>query len=165
MASLADLKATASLILAAFTDQLEALGVDVPDHRYVHAGTEPVWDGPQFTVGLLDIKQGQPGAPVGSPMSPRAVNFYGEWHLILVRDVPTQMDGPIAAALPSDSELGESGAEAMGDVEALVKAFSNIYLAHTLTQSGEGFVMTGCRPLGVQGGLTGTELVVEVSLR
>jgi hypothetical protein len=163
VASLAELPGTADAILAAFADQLETGKVEVPERRYVHSGIEPAWDGPQLTVGLIGIQQGQPGGQIIQSVNPRAVHFYGQWRVILLRTAPTLGDGPVM--LPSETDLGDSGAEAMNDIAALVKAFSELHLGNVLTGAGEGMVLAACRPLGVQGGIAGSELVLEMTLR
>ena len=164
MAGLAALPDTANAILATFVAQLEAQGVPVPERQYVHAGQEAVWDGDQFTVGLVDVRQGQPGQPSGVAMN-LAIHFVAEWRIMLVRAAPVAQDGPIAVVMPSDGDLAASGVEAMEDVAALMKAASQVYQQFLITNPGEGFVVSGCKPVGEQGGLMGTELLIETSVR
>lgn len=161
-ASLADVGATARAILAAFSEQLQALHVDVPELQYVPAGADVVWDQALLAAQLVDIKQGQPGSVITITQQPRALNFYGEWRLTLLREAPTIGDGPVT--MPPPEALEEAGREATSDVAALVRAFSNIALEHTLVDAGEGLVLSSCRPLAQQGGLVGTELVLALSM-
>lgn len=163
MASLADLPGTANAILAAFADALEEGGLTVPERRYVHSGTGAAWDGPQLTVGIIDVKQGQPGGAIATTQSPRAVNFFGEWRVVLLRATDTLGDGP--RMLPSDDAIDESGEQAMEDVGALIKAFSTVHVNNAITSSGEGMVLQACRPLAEAGGMVGTELLLDLSLR
>lgn len=163
MADLADLGGTADLILSAFVNQLGADGVEVPDRQLVHAGVEAVWDGEQIAVGLVDIKQGQPGAPMVVTMQPQAIQFFAEWHVVILRPVVVLQEGP--QVQPPDEELHVDGLAAMADVQALVKATSEIYQQHVITGVGEGFVLAGCRPVGPQGGLAGSELLLHTTVR
>jgi hypothetical protein len=166
VANLAELPGTAQRILTAFAEQLEevsAPGYTVPERQYVHSGVEAVWDGEQLTVGFVDLKQGQPGIPTSVTIPPRALLFYAEWKLLLLRTAPTVQEGP--RMVPSADVLDESGLLALDDVQALTKAFSNLHLANALTAQGEGFVLESIMPVGPEGGLVGTELRLSMSVR
>lgn len=163
MASLADLGSTGNLILASFAGQLEAQKVEVPERRYVHFGREAVWDQAQLVVGLLDIKQGQPGLAMIQNVSPLAVTFTAEWHVVLVRIAATLSDGPMM--LPDENELEAGGLGQLADISGLIKAFTTLHQGNVLTASGEGLVMAGCRPAEAQGGLVATELLLDMSVR
>ena len=161
--SLANLPETAQTILTVFAQQLEADGVTLPPRQYVHPGTEPVWDGPQLTCGLIDVKQGQPGGAVAQNVQPQMISFFGEFRVVLIRAAPTLGDGPMV--VPSDDDLQAAALEALQDIAALTKAFSVIHLGNLIASTGEGFVMQACRSLADQGGLLGSELLLDLSLR
>lgn len=166
MANLAELPVTAQAILTAFAEQLEeASGPDytVPERQYVHSGVEAVWDGEQLTVGFVEIKQGQPGIATSVTMPPRALTLYGEWKILLLRTAPTITEGP--RMVPSADILDESGLQTMEDVQMLVRAFSNLHLTNALTGVNEGFVLESVQPVGPEGGLTGVELRLSMSMR
>jgi hypothetical protein len=164
--NLAALPVTAQQILTAFAEQLEEVspeGYVVPQRQYVHAGAEAVWDGEQLTVGFVDLKQGQPGIPVSVTIPPRALLFYVEWKVLLLRSAPTVQEGP--QMVPSADVLDESGGQSLEDVQALAKAFSNLHLGNVLTGVNEGFVLESITPVGPEGGLVGTELRLSMSVR
>lgn len=163
MADLSDLAGVASRILTVFNDQLEAQKVPLPASVYVHAGTEAAWDGEQLTSGLVGVQQGAPGMPVAFSQQPLALNFYAEFHVLLLRQVTTLQEGPVM--VPPTDDLAHDGDRQMKDVQALIRAFSQIALGHLLVDPGEGLVMAGCRPVGPQGGLAGSEILLHLTVR
>lgn len=166
MASLTTLPATADLILNLYVAQLTSQGVDLPARQYRQAGSMPVWDGEQLTTGLMGIAQGQPGIGHATSFVPEALNFYATFFVLLIREICVinaegyGADVDIPTALEQDSD----GVASMGDAAALVLATSQIMRARTLVEGGEGFVLDGLQPLGPEGGLAGSRLLISVSL-
>lgn len=166
MASLADLPGTAAQILAAFVTQLKAQkGFSLPERRYVAPGSQIVWDGEQFTVALMGIDQGQPGAGFGGSFVPEASNFFVQFSVNLVREVQAlQADGPGLGMVPSDGEMDEDGQTSLGDATVLMLAATAIHQAYVITGPGEGMVIGPLQPLGPEGGLVATRLLLSLSL-
>ncbi len=165
MASLLDLPGAATRILATFTTHLEALGVDVPERRYVAPGTLIPWDGEQLVVNLQQIQQGQPGAEIGTTYVPQATNLQAQFSVSIVRPVPAlNADGPLVAMIPDSTQIGEAGTVFMSDAAALVRAALEIHTAYALTGPGEGFVIGPCIPLGPEGGHVGYRMLITLSL-
>jgi hypothetical protein len=165
MASLANLPATADLILALFTAQLKAQGVRLPDRQYRQAGSQPVWDGEQLTTGLMGIAQGQPGLAYPQTFVPEALNLYATFFVLLIREIVViNTEGFTGMEIPTALEQDADGVALIGDGAQLVIAAAKIHLARSLTENGEGFVIDGLQPLGPEGGLSGSRLLLSVSL-
>jgi hypothetical protein len=164
--SLRDLPAGGREVLAAFERHLQALGVELPERRYVAPGNLPVWDGEQLVVNLQQVLQGQPGAPSLQPARPPQIRvFAAQWALTLVRSVPAlEVDGPVAEAIPDSPEMEEAGSEALADAAALLLAAQAIHEAYELTTPGQGFSIDTVRPLGPEGGLAANQLLITISL-
>jgi hypothetical protein len=165
MASLANLPATADLILALFTAQLKAQGVHLPDRQYRQAGSQPVWDGEQLTTGLMGIAQGQPGLAYPQTFVPEALNLYATFFVLLIREIVViNTEGFTGMEIPTALEQDADGVALISDGAQLVIAASAIHLARSLVENGEGFVIDGLQPLGPEGGLSGSRLLLSVSL-
>lgn len=169
MASLADLPAVLERALDLFSSQLLGQGVEIPERRYVQAGSMPVWDGEQMTVGLMGIAQGQPGHGYAGTFIPEALNLYATLFVLVIRPVASiQDDGTAEMEIPTAQEQDEDGKSLAADAQALVLAASNIHRASMtgqgLTGPGEGFSIDGLQPLGPEGGMAGNRLLLSISL-
>lgn len=166
MGSLTSLPASAEAVLAAFAGQLEALDVDVPERRAVVPGSLVVFDGEQLTVNLQQILQGQPGAPSLATFQPAAATVMSvQWAITLVRLAPVgEAETPFPEGIPTAEVIGEAGGLGMQDAAALIRAAIAIHGANTLTRPGEGFAIDGCAPLGPEGGVFATRLLITLSL-
>lgn len=172
MASLRGLGATAKQILAAFETQLTAQGVELPENRYVVAGSQLVLDGEQLNVLLIKIVRGQPGAPIQTTINPYGLVFAATFAVVLARVVPViSGEGTIEAMLPEIEELNSSGETIIDDAEALARAAEAIHLASlehdnpiAITGPGEGFAVEEIGPMSVSGGLVVTRCVLTLSL-
>lgn len=163
-ASLADLSSTAGRILTLFAAQLEELGVELPERQHVAPGQIPAWDGEQLCVNLMTVSQGQPGAPVSMPFRPSAVNFHAMFGVSIVRWVHTiDGEGPVDLIAPTSEQIGEDSARALLDASSLIQAASNIGLAESLVDNGEGLVYE-IRTLGPDGGLAAHQLMLTLSV-
>ena len=159
------LREIAQKTLTAFEAQLEILGVEIPERRYVSPGVIPVWDGEQLVVNLQQRGQGQPGAPFEGSFVPGVENFHAQFAVSLVRAVPALSgEGPLEAMIPDAGELGEAGLSAMDDAEALEKAAVAVHGDFVLTELGQGFAINGCSTMGPEGGLASTRLLFTISL-
>lgn len=160
-----NLGATAQSILGAFGEQLEAQGVTLPDRRYVAPGQGIPWDGEQFVVVLQYVQQGQPGRPMAQSFMPGSESFTAQFAVAIVRGVPALSgEGPLGPQIPSDQELGEAGAAAMDDAQALTEAGVAVHANSTVTGLGMGFVVGPVAPVGPDGGLAGHRLLIDLSL-
>lgn len=165
MASLTNLPALAEQFLTLFSAQLTAQGVEVPDRQYRQAGSIPVWDGEQLTTGLMGIAQGQPGQAYPQTFAPQALNLYATFFVLLIREISViSTEGFTPGEVPTAEDSDADGVNVIGDGQALVIAASAIHTAHTMTGPGEGFVIDGLQPLGPEGGLAGSRLLISVSL-
>ncbi len=166
MLSLDDLPGAAEAILAAFAAQLEAQGVDLPDRQYVAPALMTAYDGPQLTVMLGDVSQGQPGSAYGGTfIPPQAINFQAMFIIELLRAVVSLvMDGTAAEMIPDADDLNSDGLTLMTDAAALVVAATTIRAAYTLTDPGQGFVVGPLQPVGPEGAVAGHRLQITVSL-
>ena len=166
MASVDDLGGTAAQILALFAEQLAAQGVDVPKRQYVLPALMVAWDGPQLTVGLAELFQGQPGAPFGGTFTPPTAIVFGAMFVVdLLRKVPALSgEGTAGMLMPSALDLNAAGQSLMTDAKALLLAGVTIRERYTLTGPGQGFAVGSCAPVGPEGGLAGSRLQITVSL-
>lgn len=174
MASLANLPDAGERLLAAFVDQLEVQGVDVPDRRYRAPGTMIVWDGEQLTVALVTIDQGQPGMVLAQSMVASARVMFAQFSVNLVR-VVASLDGekPFGGgAVPGGDTMDVDGAASMADASALITAANQIHALDSnslgqkygLVMPGESFVVGPLQPLGPEGGLAGHRLLVSLAV-
>ncbi len=165
MASLQDLPGVAEQILALFAAQLTEQGVSLPERQYVAAGSLIVWDGDQMTVALMNVGQGQPGQAFAQTMIPEAVTFFASFSVNLVREIQVvNTEGFAAMEIPTAEEQNTDGQATIGDAQALILAASAIHRAHRLSGVGEGFVIDGLQPVGPEGGLAASRLLISVSL-
>lgn len=154
---------TAQKILSAFSAQLEAQAVDLPERQYVSPGNIAVWDGEQLVVNLQDVLQGQPGAPYAGTYGPGSENLSAQFSVAIVRKIPVVSSGR-GPKIPSAKKISEAGFEAMEDAEALVKAAVAIHSTNAITGLGQGFSIDPCSTLGPEGGLAATRLLLTISL-
>ena len=165
MASLQTLPAVAEKILSLFTAELTAQGVTVPSRRYVTPGGLIPWDTDQLTVSLMSVDQGQPGIGDTTTMIPQAVVFYASYSVNLIRAIPVvNTEGFAGTQLPTAAELDESGQQLQTDAGALLLAAAAIHIGYTLTDPGQGFVIGPLQPVGPEGGLAGSRLMLTISL-
>jgi hypothetical protein len=165
MASLTDLPGLAEQILAVFGAQLTALDVDLPERQYVAAGSQIVWDGEQMTVALMGITQGQPGLGQASTMVPQRITTYATFSVNLVRSVTViNTEGFTLGEIPTADEQDADGKHTITDAQALMLAGISLAENHLLAGVGEGFVIDGLQPLGPEGGLVASRLLVSLSL-
>jgi hypothetical protein len=165
MASLTELPAVAQRILDLFSAQLSEQGVVIPARCYVAAGSMIVWDGEQMTVALMGITQGQPGVGYAQTYVPEALNLYASFSVALVRSVATiSTEGFAGVEVPTAAQQDTDGQATIADAQALVTAASAIHVGHLLTGPGEGFVIDGLQPLGPEGGLAASRLLISLSL-
>jgi hypothetical protein len=172
VAQLKGLGATTKQVLTAFETQLANQGVDVPPTKYVAAGSQLSWDGPQLNIMLRGLHRGQPAAPVLTTVHPYALVWAAQFGIHLVREVPIiSGEGTLEAMLPPEAELNTSGEEIIADAEALGQAAEAIHLASlephnpvAITAPGEGFAIGEISPMSVSGGLVATRLTLTVSL-
>jgi hypothetical protein len=165
MASLQDLPGVAEQFLAVFGAQLTAQGVTLPDRQYVAAGSMIVWDGEQLTACLMGITQGHPGAAFAQTYVPEALNLYASFSVNLVRKISVvNTEGFAGMEIPTAAELDADGQTLIADAQALILAASEIHRAHLLTGPGEDYVIDGLQPLGPEGGLVASRLLISVSL-
>jgi hypothetical protein len=165
MASLLDLPGFAEQVLSDFAAQLTGQGISVPERQYVTPGSMIPWDGEQFTVTLMGIDQGQPGQGQAQSQVPQAVAYYASFSLNLIRKVPViSTEGFAAQSVPTAEDLDASGQTFIADAAALILAASRIHTAYLETPPGEGFVAGPLQPVGPEGGLAGSRLLLTVSL-
>ena len=173
MASLTDLPGTAEKLLAAFVAQLEAQDVELPERRYRAPGSMIVWDGEQMTVALMGIDQGQPGVVIAQSMVASALSLSAQFSINLVRQVTgLQADKPFSASIPDEDVMDGDGVVMLGDAAALIRAASEIHAQDSNTggkafgviSPGESFVIGPLQPLGPEGGLAGTRLLISLSV-
>lgn len=165
MAGLQDLPGVAEQILSLFADQLADQRVALPARRYVAAGSMIVWDGEQMTVCLMGISQGQPGQAFGATYVPEALNLYATFSVNLVREITViNTEGFAAMEIPTAQEQDADGRATISDAQALIIAASQIHRQYLLTGPGEGFVIDGLQPVGPEGGLAATRLLISLSL-
>lgn len=166
MASLTDLQGAAEELLTAFVGQLQTQGVDLPDRRYVAPGQLIPWDDEQLTVNIQRLIQGQPGVSFqGSFQPPAAATFSAQFAVSLCRRIPViEQEAPFPMEVPTNDTLDVAGMETMTDCAALLIAAQAIHQAHTLTGPGEGFAIDECAPLGPEGGIAASRLLLTLSL-
>lgn len=164
MASLTNLAGTAELILARFVAHLTAQGIDVPERQYVNYGQQPVWDGEQLVVSLLDIGAGQPGITIGTTPVPQALVLAGRFAVDMLRAIPViDAEGPFALAIPSALQLDAAGQQLLTDAGGLAVAAAAIHTGYELTDPGQGFTFE-ISPFAPTGGLGGHRLTLNLSL-
>jgi hypothetical protein len=164
-ASLTNLPAVAQQILTLFQAQLTAQGVTLPERQYRQAGSMPAWDGEQLTTGLMGIAQGQPGMAYPQTFVPEALHFYATFFVLLIRKVHVvSVEGFGGLEIPTAAQQDEDGVNTVTDAQALVIAFRNIAEARTLVSGGMGLALDGLQPLGPQGALAGSRLLLSLSL-
>jgi hypothetical protein len=165
MASLADLPGVAEQLLQDFAAQLTEQGVTLPPRQYRTPGAMVPWDGEQFTVSLIGIDQGQPGGQVTVTVVPQALALYAQFSLNLVRKVAIlNVESFAASQVPSAAALDSSGEQLISDAQQLILAASQLHLRYQVTGPGEGFVIGPLQPVGPEGGLAGSRLLVGLSL-
>ena len=165
MASLRALPAVAEQFLTDFAAQLTSQGVRLPARRYVAAGSMIVWDGEQMTVCLMGIGSGQPGVGQAQNVIPETQTFYASFSINLVREIAVvNTEGFRAMETPTADELNTDGQTTITDAQALTLAAANLHREYLLSGVGEGFVIDGLQPLGPEGGLAASRLLISVSL-
>lgn len=165
MASLKTLPADAEKLLSLFVQQLKTLGITVPDRVYVTPGSMLAWDGEQLTVTLMGIDQGKPGVAQTQTMHPSTRILYASFAVNLMRAVSTLNDmAPLDGAVPDAATLDAEGQTLVGDAAALILAADAIHASGKFVQVGVDFAVGPLQPVGPEGGLSGSRLLVSVSL-
>ncbi|HWF25174.1 MAG TPA: hypothetical protein VG275_06995 [Solirubrobacteraceae bacterium] len=164
-ASLTDLSGFAARVLSAFDAQLAQQGVSLPSRQYVTPGSMVPWDGEQLTVSLMGIDQGRPGGTVTTSIVPQATIFYASFSVNLIRAIPTiNTEGFSAGETPTAEDLGASGGQLLDDAAQLVLAASAFHQAYLLSDPGVDFVVGPLSPVGPEGGLAGSRMLLSLSL-
>lgn len=165
MASIRDLGGAAELILSEFVTQLEVLGVEIPERRYVAPGSMIPWDGEQLVVNLQQIEQGHPGAPQGGTFTPTATVLMAAFTVSIVREIPALSgDHVLSAMIPDGPTLDGAGTFAMGDAAGLALAAVAVHQSYLVTSPGEDFEIGPCAAVGPEGAMAGHRLQIAVSL-
>lgn len=157
---------TATQILSQLVTRLAALGLDVPDRRYVHAGQIAIdFAGKdcadELVVAWADAYQGTPEGEIRAPIGGGAPST-ALFQILLTRCVPT-MDANTLA--PSASDLNDAGVQIMTDAFTLLRAVFE-------AESDGDLVTEGCSlstlgrliPYGPEGGVGGSVLQLLVNL-
>lgn len=157
---------TAAVLLDAFSEQLQAQDIIVPDRAYVAPGGQVAEDGDQLVIALQQIGQGQPGRPDPGTYVPGAEILMAQFSVQLIHAIPAlHREGSVDMMIPSSEDLGESGVRLVGEAEALVNAAMNIHASQLVTEGGlQGFSVGPCVPIGPDGGMAGSKLIVDISL-
>lgn len=164
---MAGLAAIGAELVGLFAAQLQERGVELPERQHFAPGQIPAADGEQLVGNLVDVHQGQPGAPVGGTMHPSAVQFSATFSVGLLRAIPIiQGDGggSIDLDIPSSAEIDAAGQLYLSDAEGLLKSCQAIHQSYAVTDPGMGFAIDGLQTLGPDGGLAGVKVLLTVSL-
>lgn len=165
LASLPELPAFALQVLADFASRLAQLGVEVPERRYRTPASMIPWDGEQFTVSLMGIDQGRPGAAQAQSVVPQAAIFYASLALNLIRAVPIlNVEAFAEQEIPTAEDLDGSGEQLLGDAAALVLAATEFHQSYVLADPGVDLVIGPLQPVGPEGGLAGSRMLLSFSL-
>jgi hypothetical protein len=123
------------------------------------------WDGEQLTVSLMGIDQGKPGGSVSTNVIPQALMLFASFSVNLIRAIPTiGTEGFAAGEVPTPEDLDASGQQLLDDAAQLVLAASAFHQAYLLTDPGMDMVIGPLSPVGPEGGLAGSRMLVSVSL-
>lgn len=165
--SLTDLAGAGERILAAFVTQLTALGVALPERQYRAPGSLIAWDGEQLTVCLMSIDPGEPG--IAQPQTfipPSAAHYHATWSVNLVRAIATVNADSFSAGVevPTSVEIDADGSVLMADAAALILAAQQIHQQQLLVDPGQGMVIGPLAPVGPEGGLAASRLLISLSL-
>jgi hypothetical protein len=152
-------------LLENFVSELEGLGVEVPEARFIAEGIT-AWDGPSLAIYLGSIDQGQPGQPFGGTYVTGIPSvFTAHLFVQLLRTAPSlNGDGFAREMVPTFDELNEAGLAAMTDAASLVLAANYIHAKYLANPAGLGFAIGSCTPLVPAGGMAGSRLMISLSL-
>ncbi len=160
------LGSAAQNLLEQFAAELAKIdGFEVPASQYVASGLVS-WDGESLTVRLGSIDQGQPGAPFGGTyVGVVATQLWATFYVQILRETAGLTGEGFAPDMtPSPDVLDVYGQTALSDAGALAQAAIAVHAAYSVTGAGEGFVVGPVTPLGPDGGISGMQLAVHVSL-
>lgn len=145
----------AQTILSAVVAEFEAQDVSLPAVQAVIPGLLPAADGPQLTVGLVEIAEGFTGGASAAFIRPDQMTFKIEFRVQLFRQVPTPDDSGNA---PGPQALTTAGMQTIGDAMILFLAGEKIKASGLLVPVGVPITVGPCTPLPDEGGLSGSEL-------
>lgn len=156
----------AAAVLAVVEAGYAADNRDLPTRRYISPGVEPVHDCPQVTVNVVAVRRGIPGEEENRPISGCPVIRYATLRIEIIRSTPTQT----GRAAPTTAVLDTSAREVLYDLDLLDRTLGgerDRIAGYGDPAAGRGIpVFVGAvRPLGVDAGLAGSQVDLDVPLR
>lgn len=161
---LSNLGQSCAELLDQYVEELTALGIAVPDVRYISAG-EVAWDCPSLTLYLGIGNSGEPGfADTRSFRVAREAHVSATFFVQILRMVSNI--GPMGPweNFPAPTALQEDGETALKDAGGLLKSSILIFKSYKATGSGQSFAIGPVQSLGPNGGMAATRIRIDLSL-
>ena len=160
--SLANLGTAAETILNTFVTQLTQMGVVLPERRFVAPSPNPPWDGEQFSVafaGLVSSPSTPPERMIGRTQTQQVA--FSVSIVRIVHGLDTSL--PVQSAVPSAGEMTADGMVVMDDASALWQAAAILKGLHSLARGNETYDIGPMMPVGPDGQLAATRLLLTFS--
>jgi hypothetical protein len=159
VASLATLPADAEAILTEFAVALNAIDVEVPERIYLNDGLMVAWDAPQFTIAVIRIYPGQPGAEDSQSQRSGQYNWSVSFGLLFLQKVAVGK-----GQSPRYQDLDSDGQSITGLMPIFINTAVALREADKLSPLGGSVVIGPCATVGPQGGLAGVSLQLDMSI-
>lgn len=163
MAGIADLFGSAKELLAAFTTELQALGVVLPTDdsgalvSYVSPGSPAAfsWDAECLAIIFEQVLGGTPGQESSNAQNVWTVNFSCKWTVLILRAVAGLNDDTI---IPTPEQMEADALTLLGDTSGLILATLAIKASPPGSAFQEPFAIGTCEPVGPMGGMVATAI-------
>lgn len=148
----------------ALLDSLVAIlstSIELPDIVGLVPGSEPAYDGEQFTVNYIGITRGIDPQAAPQPVQPQAMQQFFQFEVNLLRAIPAlQLTNTRAAAIPGIALQSDAFDLLADDAAALWEAIVSIHASFSIVPANVPFTYGPAISLIPQGGLSGNRLPV-----
>jgi hypothetical protein len=135
--------------------------IGLPTTRGLVPGSEPAFDGEQFTVNFTGITAGAPSAAKGGIVwIPTTMMFFYEWDVVILRGVAVQSGQGKRGGIPGSNALAADFTKLAADGTALIEALLWLHSEYLIVPYGTPFQYGPLKPVAAEGGLSGVSCPV-----
>jgi hypothetical protein len=150
----------AQQLFDALVNTLTEIGVELPEMQGLVPGGIVAYDGPQFTINLVNINRGIDPSVDPLYMHPSATRQFYEFNVVLLREVSTVQSTVASAALPTMRAMTNDFETVTADAAALWQALVSIHASYTIVPPNVPFTYGPMEFIGPEGGVCGVRCLV-----
>jgi hypothetical protein len=135
--------------------------VTLPTRQGSVPGSEPAWDGEQFTINHLNMSVGMPGVEPNQAVLPIQLLFFYNFELLLLRKVETVTGKGKQGGIPSALKLDADAQTIEQDSVAMLQAVVTMHLNGLIVPVEIPFKYAAPTSLTPQGGLSGNRMAIS----